>query len=250
MGQLETRTYQREFDTWTLEELSRRHGLEGLLGRLAIVLDENGLANNELIERSLNLGLRLHVDDRRTHEPYNNHLVRVTLRLFELNVIDPDILAAGPLHDSIEDHTRELAMMETNDLPDDPRIQRKLAHAALSRRISPAVANNVLGVSNPLLEPNDDKIESYVKNARILTSTGEPEPRALKLADFLDNTDTPREEDRRKRYRLDVKQLPVYGLHALSVERKNSLIVGEYRERVLKELAYKEENARKRLGLD
>lgn len=191
-------------------------------------LGKAGLADSEIIRTTLALGVDLHAEDKRTYEPYANHVVRVGIRLIEqLGVTDEVTVAAAPVHDAIEDHARELAGMRYDDVPDEVHLQRQLAYNALALIASEEVADVTLEVSNPLLEVGDSKTEVYARHTARLVVFGSPRSAALKLADFLDNSDHVQGEDPDKRTRLDRKQEPVYGLHVAGLARADSLVPPE-----------------------
>jgi (p)ppGpp synthase/HD superfamily hydrolase len=57
---------------------------------------------------ALALASRLHAADQRQHEPYANHLLRVTIRILSrYRVADPDVACAALLHDAVEDHAAD-----------------------------------------------------------------------------------------------------------------------------------------------
>lgn len=233
MAYMETMADSRVYSD-NLDNLSRERGLEGLIDHFNRALGRAGLADNELIQTTLVLGVDLHADDKRTYEPYSYHLVRVAIRLIEeLGVTDPVTIAAAPLHDSIEDHARELARMRFDDVPDEVHLQRQLAHSALTMIAGEKTADVVLEVSNPLLSPGDDKIREYSKHTTQLVLHGSPSAAALKLADVLDNTRPAEGEDPSKRQRLDKKQIPIYGTHAAGLARPDSLVTPEVRPALL-----------------
>ncbi len=217
-----------------LEDIGRKYGLEGLMLRFAHALGKVGLADNELIKTTLALGVDLHKDDKRTHEPYIFHPVRVGIRLIEeLGVTDPVTIAGAPVHDTVEDHARELAAMLSDEVPDDQHLRRQMARRARTGISCGATSDLVLEVSNPLLEPGDDKMLEYSWHNVRLVLRGTPQANALKLADVLDNTQAAKGENPDKRHRLDKKQLPIYGIHAAGLARPDSLVAPELKPALL-----------------
>jgi (p)ppGpp synthase/HD superfamily hydrolase len=232
-----------------LESVSQEFGLEGLLERFNRTLGRIGLADSELIQSTLALGVDLHANDRRTYEPYTHHLVRVAIRLIEdLGVTDPATIAAAPLHDSVEDHARELAEMRFDEVPDEAHLQRQMAHRALMMIAGADTADIILEVSNPLLEPGDDKIFEYSKHNIRLVLHGSPKAAALKLSDVLDNTKPTEGEDPGKRLRLDRKQVPIYGIHAAGLARPDSIVAPELKPGLLATLSERHLRALGRLS--
>jgi len=234
----------------TLEELGRRHELEQFTTPLARELGRVGLEGNDMIQRALALGFDFHAEDRRTHEPYNYHLARVTLRLLmDLNVDDAATLTAAPLHDIIEDHPLELAELGFEEVPPcDEHIQRRMAHVVLGELFTPRIADIVLEVSNPILPPDSDKVAAYKRHTELLILRGSPEAVALKLADFMDNSEDVPGENPHKRSKLDSKQTSVYGVHAAGLAREDHLVVGDAREQALTALSHRHLRALARLA--
>jgi hypothetical protein len=227
--------------TLPLTLVSLDYGTEGLELRLQHELDELGLKNNHMVQEGIELGLALHHHDSRTYEPYGNHLLRVALRLIEFEVKDPTVLAAAMLHDGLEDHPGELAEYflgggETE--VSNPHVLRKLGYQGLRafglQHDEPGLADLVLAVSNPLRLNGEDKIESYNRHVRNLMYGDNARAKALKTADLFDNMDVPPGlEDPEKRWKMDRKQIGVYGYLEDGLD-SNSLIVGAQRERVRK----------------
>jgi (p)ppGpp synthase/HD superfamily hydrolase len=233
----------------SLEELCRRHELGQFTTPLARELGRVGLEGNGMIQRALTLGFDFHANDRRTHEPYNYHLARVTLRLLtDLNVSNPTVVTSAPLHDIIEDHSRELALLRFDSIPlSDEHSQRRMAHVVLSKLFSLRVADTVREVSNPILMPNADKVTAYHEYMDRLIQYCTPEAVALKLADFMDNCEAVSGERPQKRHKLDMKQIGIYGLHMAGLNREDHLVVGEARALALELLNSRHEQALVRL---
>lgn len=248
MANAAERNFSEHFET--ILELGARHGVEeGLTLRLAQSLGSAGLIGNELIQRMIALGFQLHENDRRTFEPYNHHLARVTLELLDRFMIrDPEVIAAAPVHDSIEDHPRELALLHFEDVPDDEHIQREMAHMALTILSTPNVAGYTLEVSNPLIASDEDRIPTYRLHTERLIRHGSPGGVVIKLADFFHNTETPPEENPAKRLRLDKKQVHVYDIHAAGLERPDSLVPAEVRSKTKRTLTARRRRALGRLA--
>lgn len=133
---------------------------------------------------------QLHADQRRTREPYANHVLRVTLRIIcHYHVTDPDILIAALLHDVVEDQplaTAGLTAGVTNHGPP----PRAAAIAVIAGRYGPRVARLVSAVTNPDRPTTTTDWETlnrqYVEHLAT-TLDDEPWARVLKLSDFTDN---------------------------------------------------------------
>lgn len=236
--------------TMPLVQVSIDHGTEGLEQRLQHALTRVGLADSELVQASIRLGMELHADDSRTYEPYENHLLRVALRLVEdFEVTDPAIIAAALLHDSLEDHSEELARLMEVDIPDDTQKIRKLGYKALSQVIQRDVATLVSDVSNPILLPGQDKMEEYHKHIEELVSDKSIAALLVKFADFIDNAVVPEGiEDPDKRRYLDRKQLSLYALFADRLERLKNVVSDEAQGRIVDVLSSGKRSAIRRLN--
>jgi (p)ppGpp synthase/HD superfamily hydrolase len=254
MSQPERGSSKLDIYTMPLTHVSIEYGTEGLEHRLQHTLGKIGLQDHELIQESIRLGLDLHRDDSRTYEPYNNHLLRVTLRLIEdLGIIDPLTIAAAPLHDSVEDHPDELIRRYLEvEVPQDQQFARELGYEGLqlfaAEYDAQELADIVLAVSNPLLLPGESKIHSYVAHVRMLMQHGPARPRLIKIADILDNVDVPRGLERpEKREQLDEKQLPIYPLARDGLTHPEGNVSDDARDQALDTLASRRRDAIERI---
>ncbi len=128
----------------------------------------------------MELAAGLHRDDRYGREPYLNHLLRVAIRIIShYQVRDGDLVAAGLLHDSVEDHPAELA----GDRPGPP-VEAALAE--LTDRFGSRVADIVAAVTNPEPDPSIDRHVQYREHVAANLEDA-PLARIVKLSDFTDN---------------------------------------------------------------
>jgi (p)ppGpp synthase/HD superfamily hydrolase len=166
--------------TMPLHAITEVYGEDGL--RLRLELETRALPTDagELVRRALELAGALHRDDRRTREPYVNHLLRTAIRVMcYYGVDDPDVIAAALLHDTVEDHPAELAGGRTGEVTE-------AALTTLAERFNPRVADLVRAVTNPPYEPGRDRLEQYREHvATSLAAT--PWARVIKASDFTDN---------------------------------------------------------------
>lgn len=170
--------------TMPLHAITEMHGEAGLRLRLeqeAVRLPER---DREMLAGALRLADELHGDDRRTREPYLNHLLRSAIRVLAYyRVDDVDVLVATLLHDSVEDHAPELAGRPAGE-PTPGDIDRALA--VLAARFNPRVAELVAAVTNPLPQAGVDRLEQY--RAHVAESlAANPWARVIKASDFTDN---------------------------------------------------------------
>jgi (p)ppGpp synthase/HD superfamily hydrolase len=167
-----------------LHAITEVYGEAGLRERFALELDEFPPADRAQLEGALELAARLHADDRRTREPYLNHLLRVAIRIIRYyGVRDVDVLIAALLHDAVEDHPEELAGLPAGQ-PFDAATDAAVAE--LARRFNPRVAELVRAVTNPQFDPATDRNEQYVSHVA-QSLDRHPWARVIKVSDFTDN---------------------------------------------------------------
>ncbi|MBX7267499.1 HD domain-containing protein [Micromonospora sp. Llam7] len=182
--------------TMPMHAITEMHGEAGLRERFRLETEPFDADSRRRLDDALDLAARLHRHDRRSREPYLNHLLRVAIRmLHHYQVGDVDVIVAGLLHDTVEDHPVELA----NDRPPakpaasdqaagdgtatDPTTA---ALAVLADRFGSRVARLVAAVTNPHWDPGRDRHEQY--HEHIATSLDrEPWARVVKISDFTDN---------------------------------------------------------------
>src|SRR5215831_9890704 len=105
-----------------LHDITETLGPDGLRRRLEIEVDKLPAEVRPRIRDAEALASRLHRDDRRSREPYVNHLLRVAIRVMHhYRVDDPDVICAALLHDAVEDHASELATAASGPPPADAR---------------------------------------------------------------------------------------------------------------------------------
>ncbi|MEU8899751.1 HD domain-containing protein [Nocardia sp. NPDC048505] len=161
-----------------LHTISEVYGESGLRERLLLEIAE--LPDAERLTEALELASELHGSDRYGREPYLNHLLRVAIRIIShYEVRDPDVVVAGLLHDSVEDHPRELAGKH-------PGTPTDAALTELARRFGIRVADIVAAVTNPAPDPRLDRHEQYREHVATNLDRA-PWARVVKLSDFTDN---------------------------------------------------------------
>ena len=166
--------------TMPLHAITEMYGEEGLRQRFALEIAGFPDESLQQLEDALALASRLHRDDRRTREPYLNHLLRTAIRIVSYyEVDDVDVLVASLLHDAVEDHPAELAGTATGD-------PVAAALMVLADRFSPRVADLVRAVTNPPRKPGQDRFEQYREHVAEALE-GNPWARVVKVSDFTDN---------------------------------------------------------------
>jgi (p)ppGpp synthase/HD superfamily hydrolase len=231
----------------SLGGISEQYGTEGLLARLDATFERVGFDDNELVQRCVQLGFRLHAHDKRTNGQYNDHLMRVMLRLIEeFDLADPNLVAAAALHDAIEDHPRELVKILTGEDVDDIATARIKAYDAVADFAGEEIARIVWGATTPIRQAGENKNNAYIEHSENVAAAT-PEVRAVKLSDFIDNACGNHATIGPKQKKLDEKYLPVYLIHMQSLYAPDSLIVGEAREKAAEHLLTGYQRAKQRL---
>jgi len=221
----------------SLGKLTEEFGTIGLYTRLIDTLEREGFNDNNLVQLSLQLGLALHANDERTNGHYTDHLMRVTLRMLEdFKIRDPNLIAAGPLHDVLEDHPRDLVLALTGEKPEKRSIARIIGRDILSRMTNPEVAEIVSIVTNPDIESGQDKVAVYSEHTTDIVINS-PKGRVLKLADFGDNAAGNHATVGEKQHKLDEKYVEQYRIHMMGLFMPDSLIIGEERQMALRLLS-------------
>jgi hypothetical protein len=161
-----------------LHAITATRGEAGLRERLALEIAGFPDADRERIGRALELAARLHAADRRQHEPYLNHLLRVAIRIIShYRITDPDVICAALLHDAVEDHPDGLA----------PGGGQAEAIAAIAAQFGTRTAELVAAVTNPMDNgPGGDSHRQYREHVAASLATS-PWARVIKMSDFTDN---------------------------------------------------------------
>jgi HD domain len=164
--------------TMPLHAITSTYGEQGLRERFAAEIASYPEQDQERLNQALDLAARLHAADRREHEPYLSHLLRVAIRIMShYGVHDTDVICAALLHDAVEDHAAELA-----GGPDD----QAAALAVLAGQFGPRVAGLVAAVTNPPYAPDRDAHEQYREHVAD-SLRRHPWARVIKASDFTDN---------------------------------------------------------------
>jgi (p)ppGpp synthase/HD superfamily hydrolase len=154
------------------------YGEAGLRRRLALEISRFGADGRARAEAALELAARLHAGDRRQREPSINHLLRVAIRILShYQVSDVDVVCAALLHDTVEDHSDDLA----------PGCTRQDAVAILAGQFGERTGQLVAAVTNPVWEPGRSPHEQYRDHVTVSLEAS-PWARAIKLSDFTDNS--------------------------------------------------------------
>jgi hypothetical protein len=167
-----------------LHAITEVYGEAGLRDRFELELEDFPPADRARLEEALALASRLHAADRRSREPYLNHLLRVAIRILRYyGIRDVDVLTAALLHDAVEDHPAELAGLPA-ELPH--AVLTDAAVAELARRFTPRMAELVRSVTNPEYDAGHDRNEQYRMHVAESLDR-DPWARVIKISDFTDN---------------------------------------------------------------
>jgi len=209
-----------------LHAITTLHGEAGLRERFAIEIASLSEDDRRRATRALELAARLHAGDRRQSEPYVNHLLRVAIRIITYyGVRDADVICAALLHDTVDDHARELAAAGS----------QQAAIAALAAQFGDRVAELVAAVTNPPHEPGRDRHEQYREHVAASLQAS-PWARVIKASDFTDNgvglihTTGPRLD------RLAGKYAPLVPVLAELIARADTPLGDDAKTRILSQL--------------
>ena len=160
-----------------LHAITTMYGEEGLRERFALETAQlPDPSARRQVKRALRLAAQLHASDRRQHEPYVNHLLRVALRIMvHYSIREPDVICAALLHDSVEDHAEGLSA-----------AGRAGAFPLLTAAYGEWVAELVAAVTNPVFAPETDRDSQYREHVTDSLAAC-PWARVIKLSDFTDN---------------------------------------------------------------
>jgi (p)ppGpp synthase/HD superfamily hydrolase len=162
--------------TMPLHAITSVYGEDGLRERLLMEISVFPADERARVEQAMVMASGLHASDRRQREPYVNHLLRVAIRVVShYRVSDPDLECAAVLHDSVEDHSAEIAPGG-----------REEALAVLAEQFGGRVARLVSAVTNPEREPGRDRHEQYREHV-VASLRADPWARVIKVSDFTDN---------------------------------------------------------------
>lgn len=233
----------------SLGRVTEEFGTIGLYARAVDTFERYELADNNLVQLAFQLGLALHADDYRTNGHYTDHLMRVTLHMIEdFRITDPNLIAAGPLHDAFEDHPRDLALALTGEKPDTREEAMQIGRQALAALTNEEVVSIIESVTNPPVLEGQNKLDVYTDHTFELVMKSQ-KGRVLKLADFIDNAGGNHATIGEKRRRLDEKYLRQYRIHKMGLFLPDSLITGKERQGALHMLSKGQMRALGRMGL-
>lgn len=128
--------------------------------------------------------------NKKQHEPYINHPLRVALTALLTGVYDPDLIAAALLHDTIEDAPEQILTYYGNtNPPTNPRDLTTLALETLNEKQGARITETLRLLTNPILDPSTPKTtKNTVWLEHVLESTSEDDTALIiKILDLHDN---------------------------------------------------------------
>ncbi len=211
---------------------------------------EKNILNQErdlLINKALKLAMELHTGQKpRTDGPYWQHILRVNVIIEqELEIKDQEIIIAGILHDTIEDQLSKILDLYCHD--DKNFSDRKRALKYFEKEFGQRVARILDGVTNlevlDILDNHKERNLEYVKHIEEVIA--DPDVFLVKLADFMDNgLKIGGVEDRKRRFNLARKYLPVYGLFQGRIMDDDIKLSDEIKQKIVGRLSEAEKTAR------
>jgi (p)ppGpp synthase/HD superfamily hydrolase len=149
---------------------------------LDISLFEDALAFASYVHRSQTRAQR--ADMPRVH--YVEHPARVSLRLMRAGCVNQDVLLAAILHDTVEDHSREIASAFAGSTGNVDA--RALALNYIGVVFGTAVMVTVSDVSNPIFPSAFTKAETHVAyRVHVRAAIESLSAFLVKFSDFIDN---------------------------------------------------------------
>jgi len=217
-----------------LHDITETIGTAGLRERFEIEVDRLPAEARPRLRDAEELASHLHRDDRRTREPYVNHLLRVAIRVMHhYRVDDPEVICAALLHDSVEDHPFELGGLAEGAAS--VADARSVALSELSRRYGGRVARLVEAVTNPLYDGERDTFEQYREHV-VASLDQDPWARVIKLSDFTDNGVGVIHTTGPKVHSAAAKYAPLVPVLRELVVRADTPLSGEVRRHILDQL--------------
>lgn len=197
--------------TLTVAEVGEIHGEAGLRDYLVSEFERFAEADRRLMGGALELATTLHQEDRRAREPYMNHILRVALRTVrDYEEDDPAVIIAALLHDTVEDHFRELAdLEESHDVTDAD------AQAIAIQKLGLMFGYGVAGMVDALTIPAElkqlpkDEYRGEYRSHVISSLRANPKCRIVKVGDVDDNTGDLHQLPAKKARHIALKQLPM-----------------------------------------
>lgn len=186
------------------------------------------------INQAINLALELHVDqkDRLSGDPYINHILSVARRLVvEYGVVNPNMIMAAALHDSVEDQSSKLAALNIDTEGDEREKSLRYIASHFGERVS-SIVHSLTNEDVPANLDTETKNRMWI--AHVTEAVKDPEVALVKLSDFSDNALTlEKVTDPLRRRKLTEKYIPAVAMFIdrvqdedipMNKEQKNNLV--------------------------
>lgn len=172
-----------DYSRFELKNLSPPELQVRLLADMQPYTDYEGRAR---ISAAFDLAANLHSEDRRSPGEYISHPLRIANRLVtHFGIKDPDLVIAALLHDTVEDHPRDLSEL-ANFRPDSVADAREAALFVVGDVFGARVKRIVEGVTNPIYDGTaDQKNDFYLDH--VTHAIQDQDVFLVKLSDFIDN---------------------------------------------------------------
>jgi len=177
--------------------------------------DGSHLTEQEIqkINRAINLALELHIDqkDRPSGDPYINHILSVARRLVvEYGIVNPNMIMAAALHDSVEDQSSKLSALDI----DTEGNEREKSLRYIASHFGERVSSIVHSLTNEEVPANlDTETKNKMWVAHVTEAVKDPEVALVKLSDFSDNALTlEKVTDPLRRRKLTEKYIPAVAM--------------------------------------
>jgi hypothetical protein len=220
--------------TMPLHAITSAYGEAGLRDRFAAEIASWPDGDRRRVGRALDLAAGLHAADRRDREPYVNHLLRVAIRIISrYGVRDADVVCAAVLHDAVEDHAAELAVLAPGG---GQAADQRAALARLAAEFGPRVAGLVGAVTNPAWATGRDELEQYREHVAD-SLRDNPWARVIKVSDFTDNGVGLIHITGPRLRRLAAKYAPLVPVLTELIARPDTPLDAKVKEHILAQLA-------------
>lgn len=173
--------------TTPLHTITEQYGQVGLEQRFQLETERFSTSDQQSLLSAQEYALELHADQRRSREPYANHILRVAIRVMSphhYGVDEPELVISSLLHDSVEDCKEKI--IDTAGLQASEAQQTETALRILEDKYGTRVSTIVEAVTNPPFNKTGDWMNHYREHVEeALLNT--PPARVPKVSDFTDN---------------------------------------------------------------
>ena len=149
---------------------------------------------NELIQEAIEMASYLHRHDTRANrgrlprDNYITHPLRNTLRILRYGCTDIDVIIASILHDTVEDHPKEISIELAGKEAHSVAEARDNSFSYITAVFGAEVSRIVAAVSNPEMPAGlskEEKRKLYAEH--VISVLDDPKVFLVKFSDFVDN---------------------------------------------------------------